>query len=59
MKKGDGTVADEITMLFRRAAPDVYWYYYFLGLLRAWEKEFVHPSIAALRSAIADDEFYM
>ena len=23
MKKGDGTVADEITKLFRRAAPDV------------------------------------
>ncbi len=59
MKKGDGAVADEITKLFRRAAPDVYRYYYFLGLLRAWEKESVHPSIAALRAAIADDEAYM
>jgi len=60
MKKGDGAaVADEITKLFRRAAPGVYRYYYFLGLLRAWEKESVHPSIAALRAAIADDEAYM
>ena len=53
MKKGDGTVADEITRLFRRAAPDVYWYYYFSGLLRAWDRETVHPSIAALRAASA------
>ena len=59
MKKGDGTVADEITRLFRRAAPDVYWYYYFSGLLRAWEKETVHPSMAALRAASASDEAYI
>jgi hypothetical protein len=30
-----------------------------LGSLRAGEKESVHPSIAALRAAIADDEVYM
>jgi glycosyltransferase involved in cell wall biosynthesis len=59
MKKADGTVADEITKLFRRAGPDVYWYYYFSGLLRAWEKETVHPSIAALRAASASDEAYI
>ncbi|MFZ0522019.1 MAG: glycosyltransferase [Candidatus Acidiferrales bacterium] len=59
MKKGDGTVADEITRLFRRAGPDVYWYYYFSGLLRAWDKEKVHPSIAALRAASASDEAYI
>ncbi|MGA7226143.1 MAG: glycosyltransferase [Candidatus Acidiferrales bacterium] len=59
MKKGDGTVADEITKLFRRAGPDVYWYYYFSGLLRAWDKEEIHPSIAALRAASASDEAYI
>ena len=59
MKKDDGTVADEITRLFRRAAPDVYWYYYFSGLLRAWEKETVHPSMAALRAASVSDEAYI
>jgi hypothetical protein len=36
MKKGDGT--DKIAKLFRRAAPDVYWYYHFSGLLHAWRK---------------------
>jgi hypothetical protein len=52
MKNGEGTVAEEITRLFRRAAPDVYGYYYFSGLLRAGEKEPIHPSIASLRAAI-------
>jgi hypothetical protein len=51
-------VADEITKLFRRAAPRVYGIT-ILGSLRAGEKESVHPSIAALRAAIADDEVYM
>lgn len=59
MKKGDGTVADEITRLFRRAAPDIYWYHYFSGLLRAWEQEPVHPSIASLRAAIAGNATYI
>jgi O-antigen biosynthesis protein len=59
MKKGQGTVADEITKLFRRAAPDVYWYYFFSGLLRAWESEKLHPSIAALRAAHPSDEAYI
>jgi hypothetical protein len=59
MKKGQGTVADEITKLFRRAAPDVYWYYFFSGLLRAWESEKVHPSIAAIRAAHPSDEAYI
>jgi len=34
MKKDHGTVADEITKLCQRAVPDIYWYYYFLALLR-------------------------
>jgi hypothetical protein len=25
MKKGDGTVADEVTRLCQRAVPDIYW----------------------------------
>jgi hypothetical protein len=53
MKKG------EIPRLFRRAGPDVCWYYYFSGLLGAWDKEKVHPSIAALRAASVSDEAYI
>jgi hypothetical protein len=59
MKKGNGTVADEITKLFQRAVPDIYWYYYFLGLLRIWEQELVHPSTESLRAAIVLDEAYI
>jgi len=59
MKKGDGTVADEITKLCQRAVPDIYWYYYFSGLLRIWEEERVHPSTESLRAAIVRDEAYI
>jgi O-antigen biosynthesis protein len=59
MRKGDGTVADEITRLCQRAVPDIYWYYYFLALLRAWDAEAVHPSKAALRAEIVRDEAYI
>src|SRR5277367_5256386 len=59
MKKGDGTVADEITRLCQRAVPDIYWYYYFSGLLRIWEEERVHPSTESLRAAIVRDEAYI
>ena len=59
MKKGDGTVADEITRLCQRAVPDIYWYYYFLALLRTWEAEAVHPSTASLRAEIVRDEAYI
>jgi glycosyltransferase involved in cell wall biosynthesis len=59
MKKGDGTMADEITRLCRRAVPDIYWYYYFSGLLRTWEEEPVHVSPASLRAAIVLDEAYI
>ena len=59
MKKGNGTVADEITKLCQRAVPDVYWYYYFSELLRTWEAEHVHPSKESLRAAIVRDEAYI
>jgi hypothetical protein len=59
MKKDDGTVADEITKLCQRAVPDIYWYYYFLALLRTWDAEAVHPSAASLRAAIVHDEAYI
>jgi glycosyltransferase involved in cell wall biosynthesis len=59
MKKGDGTVADEITRLFQRAVPDIYWYYYFSGLLCRWEEEADHLSTASLREAIVLDEAYI
>jgi glycosyltransferase involved in cell wall biosynthesis len=59
MKKGDGTVADEITKLCQHAVPDIYWYHYFLALLRTWEAEAVHPSAASLRAAIVRDEAFI
>jgi hypothetical protein len=59
MKKGDGTMADEITRLCRRAVPDIYWYHYFSGLLRTWDEKLVHVSSASLRAAIALDEAYI
>jgi Glycosyl transferase family group 2 len=59
MKKGDGTVAAEITKLCQRAVPDIYWYYYFVALLQTWEAETVHPSAASLRAAIVHDEAYI
>jgi hypothetical protein len=59
MKKGDGTVADEITKLCRRAVPDIYWYHYFAALLRTWEAEAVHPTTESLRAAIDVDEAYI
>jgi hypothetical protein len=59
MKKGDGTMADEITRLCQRAVPDIYWYYYFSGLLRTWEEELVHVSQESLRAAVVLDEAYI
>jgi glycosyltransferase involved in cell wall biosynthesis len=59
MKKGDGTVADEITKLCQRAVPDIYWYYYFLALLQTWEAEAVHLSAASLRSEAVRHEAYI
>jgi hypothetical protein len=59
MKKGDGTVADEITKLCRRAVPDIYWYHYFSALLRTWEAEDAHPTAQSLQAAIVLDEAYI
>jgi hypothetical protein len=56
MKKGDGTVADEITRLFQRGVPDVSWYYHFSGLVRTWDAASVHPSTESLRAANVRDE---
>jgi len=59
MKKGDGTAADEITRFCQRAVPDIYWYYYFSGLLRTWEEEPLHVSPESLRAAIVLGEAYI
>jgi hypothetical protein len=48
-----------VTKLFQRGVPDVYWYHYFSGLVRAWEAESVHPSADSLRAAIVRDEAYI
>jgi hypothetical protein len=56
MNKGHRTVADEITRLCQRRVPDVYWYYYFSGLLRTWKEEPVHVCAESLRAVIVLDE---
>jgi hypothetical protein len=55
MKKGDRTVADEITRLCQRAVPDSHWYYHFSGLLRTWEEEPVHVSPESLQAVVPDE----
>lgn len=44
---------------FAAGSPDVYWYYYFSGVLRAWDKETIHPALAARSAASATDEAYL
>jgi hypothetical protein len=59
MMSGERTAAEEITILFRRAVPDVYWFYFFSSLLHAWHRESVHPLMRALQAAVAPDEAYI
>jgi len=57
MKKGDGTVADEITRLCQRAVPAIHWYYHFSGWLRTWEEELVHVSPESLQAVVQDEAY--
>jgi GT2 family glycosyltransferase len=59
MMSGERTAAEEITKLFRRAVPDVYWFYFFFSLLDAWNRESVHPSMRALQLAVDPQEAYI
>jgi len=59
MMSGERTAAEEITKLFHRAVPDVYWYYFFTSLLDAWNQESIHPSMKALQLAVDPDEAYL
>jgi O-antigen biosynthesis protein len=59
MTTGERTAAEEIEKLFRRAVPDVYWYYFFSSLLDTWNQEAVHPSMRALQSAVDFEEAYI
>ena len=59
MMTGERTAAEEITRLFRRAVPDVYWHYFFSSLLGAWNRESVHPSMRALQLAVDPEEAYI
>jgi hypothetical protein len=59
MMTGERTAAEEITKLFCRAVPDVYWYYFFSSLLGAWNRESVHPSMRALHLAVDPEEAYI
>jgi O-antigen biosynthesis protein len=59
IKKGEGTMADEIGRLFQRMVPDVYWHYFFSELLRTWEEEPARPSMASLQAAIAEDQAFI
>ena len=59
MMSGERTAEEEITILFRRAVPEVYWFYFFSSLLDAWHLECVHPSMRVLQAAVAADEAYI
>ena len=59
MSAGERTAAEEITKLFRRAVPDVYWFYFFSSLLAAWNQETDHASMKALQLAMESEESYI
>jgi hypothetical protein len=59
MTTGERSAAEEITRLFRRAVPDVYWYHFFSSLLDAWNQELIHPSIKTLQRAIDAEQAYL
>jgi glycosyltransferase involved in cell wall biosynthesis len=59
MPAGERTAAEEITKLFRRAVPDVYWFYFFSSLLAAWNQESGHPSMRALQRAMETEGSYI
>jgi glycosyltransferase involved in cell wall biosynthesis len=59
MSAGERTAADEITKLFRRAVPDVYWYYFFSSLLDAWNQKSDQRSARTPRVAIDPDEVFL
>lgn len=59
MDAGGRTAADEITALFRRAVPDVYWYYFFSSLLEAWNQEGRQTSTRTTRGANDPDEAFL
>lgn len=59
MSAGERSTADEITALFRRAVPDVYWHYFFSSLLDAWNREPTDRSVRASRAAAAPGEAFL
>ena len=59
MSAGERTAAEEITKLFRRAVPDVYWFYFFSSLLAAWDQETDHPSMRTLQLARGTEDSYI
>jgi GT2 family glycosyltransferase/glycosyltransferase involved in cell wall biosynthesis len=59
MPAGERTAAEEITKLFRRAVPDVYWFYFLSSLLAAWNQETAHPSMRALQLDMDAEEPYI
>ena len=59
MSAGERTAAEEITKLFRRAVPDVYWFYFFSSLLAAWNQETHHPSMRTLQLARGTEDSYI
>src|SRR3984957_946065 len=56
---GEGAAPEEITKLFRRAVPDVYWFYFFSSLLAAWDQETDHPSMRTLQLARGTEDSYI
>jgi O-antigen biosynthesis protein len=59
MSAGERSAADEITALFRRAVPEVYWHYFFESLLDAWNREPSDRSSRSSRAITAPDEAFL
>jgi GT2 family glycosyltransferase/glycosyltransferase involved in cell wall biosynthesis len=59
MTSGERSAAEEITALFGRCVPDVYWYYFFSSLLEAWNREPQHVSANDLQLAIKQNQVYI
>jgi glycosyltransferase involved in cell wall biosynthesis len=59
MSAGERPAADEITALFRRAVPDVYWHYFFESLLEAWNREPHGHSARTARATLNPDEAFL
>ncbi len=59
MSAGQRSAADEITTLFRRSVPDVYWHYFFESLLAAWNQQPADHAPQPARATAHHDQAFL